>query len=100
QGVPVRRGPLSGGGRWRRGRQWAGAHGCSGTDGHDHGSGRGRSDSRGGTGGSIEIVVAQYSADLGDGPANTMSAATRYRSIGFDLDQVCSTTGAESTCQL
>jgi hypothetical protein len=43
-------------------------------------------------GGDREIVAAQYDIDLGDGPTSTAGDPTRYRDIGFDLDDYCSTT--------
>src|SRR6185503_4860485 len=44
--------------------------------------------------GDREIVAVQYDVDLGDGPPSTAGDPTHYREIGFDLDQLCSTTPA------
>jgi hypothetical protein len=52
------------------------------------------------TGGDGEIVAVQYDVDLGDSPSNISVTPTRYRNIGFDLDNLCSTTGLETTCRL
>ena len=43
-------------------------------------------------GGDIEFVVIQSDIDLGDSEPSTVEAPTRFRQIGFDLDNVCTTT--------
>jgi hypothetical protein len=40
----------------------------------------------------FEIVGVQADIDLGDSPPSTSEAPTRFRNIGFDLDNVCTTT--------
>src|SRR5690349_707315 len=42
-----------------------------------------------GTGGDSEFFIVQRDVDLGDSPPSSASQPTRYRNIGFDLDNLC-----------
>jgi hypothetical protein len=50
----------------------------------------------------VEIVAAEYTLDLGDGTPNPSVPPLNYRSIGFDLDNTCttSTNSKSGTCRV